>query len=450
MSAGFMRIVAGIGVLICAIPALAQSPPTEIRVVGEHAAIHGDTAELAGQLALVDAQRKAWQAALLQLQGRPDVRTLKLTPVQLEAYTAVILETEEQPARSSAANRTQVPLTARFDANGAARRMADLRSDQDASLAIVSTWSQNQRLHQQLADQSRLRAAEKADAAARLAEQQHHTARAATVKYLVARAFAAMARTELATVGGRTVSERGRERAQHLANLARALAPDSSDVHTLLGDLQVDAEQPEAAEAEYRQALIGNEASSAVHVKLAEALRLQGKFADAIAELREAIRLNPASAGAHTDLGLILRAQGDLEQSVAEYREAIRLDPDWFDAHNGLAVAYANQKRLDLAVEEFRELTRIDPDTTIGYYNLSIALADLDRDVEAAAALREVIRIFPNHYNARYNLGELFRLEGKFDESANQFKEYVRLAPDTPQNQRNLRRARQFIQDFST
>jgi hypothetical protein len=29
------------------------------------------------------------------------------------------------------------------------------------------------------------------------------------------------------------------------------------------------------------------------------------------------------------------------------------------------------------------------------------------------------------------------------------FREYVRLAPDTPQNQRNLRRARQFIQQFS-
>jgi TolA-binding protein len=73
----------------------------------------------------------------------------------------------------------------------------------------------------------------------------------------------------------------------------------------------------------------------------------------------------------------------------------------------------------------------------------------MDRDVEAAAALREVIRIYPDHYNAHYNLGEMFRLEGKFDESAKQFREYVRLAPDTPQNQRNLRRARQFIQQYS-
>ena len=95
------------------------------------------------------------------------------------------------------------------------------------------------------------------------------------------------------------------------------------------------------------------------------------------------------------------------------------------------------------------EIIRIDPDSTIGYYNLAYALADLDRDVESAAALREVIRINPNHYNARYNLGELFRLEGKYDDSVKQFREYLRLAPETPQNRRNIERAKGFIEKFA-
>ena len=142
-------------------------------------------------------------------------------------------------------------------------------------------------------------------------------------------------------------------------------------------------------------------------------------------------------------------AETELLPYLDRYREAIRIDPDWADAHNGLAVTFARQGRADLAVEQFREVTRIDPDSTIGYFNLATALADLDRDVEAAAALREVIRIYPDHYNAHYNLGEMFRLEGKFDESAKQFREYVRLAPNTPQTQRNLRRARQFIEQYS-
>jgi Flp pilus assembly protein TadD len=80
---------------------------------------------------------------------------------------------------------------------------------------------------------------------------------------------------------------------------------------------------------------------------------------------------------------------------------------------------------------------------------MATVLANLDRDVEAAAALRQVIHINPNHYNARYNIGELLRLEGKFDDSAAQFREYLRLAPDTPQNRRNINRARQFVEKFT-
>jgi len=41
------------------------------------------------------------------------------------------------------------------------------------------------------------------------------------------------------------------------------------------------------------------------------------------------------------------------------------------------------------------------------------------------------------------------RLEGKFDDSAAQFREYLRLAPDTPQNRRNINRARQFVEKFT-
>src|SRR6185369_17594358 len=98
------------------------------------------------------------------------------------------------------------------------------------------------------------------------------------------------------------------------------------------------------------------------------------------------------------------------------------------------------------AVKEFREIVRVDPDSAMGYFNLASALANMDEDQESAAALREVVRINPNHYNAHYNLGELFRLEGKFDDSVKQFNEYLRLAPDTPQNQGNIRRAKDFVQ----
>ena len=389
-------------VLNIAIVAREQSPAT------------GDTA---AQLAAMDAQFKAWRTAATQLLGRADVKALRLKPVEVEAYTAVIIATSEP----------------RVDLADAARRMARLHKDQDATDDIVDTWTGMQQLHQQLARSS--------------APERARLLTALQAKHLAAQASAALARTEESAVGGRAPTAEGRDRAKQLADAALTLAPDSPDAHEVMGDLFIDASEPEAAEDEFRKALLGDDSAS-LRTKLAEALRLQGDFDEAIAELRKAITLEPRSARAYSGLGLALRAQRNLSESTTAYQEAVRLDPDLIDAHNGLAVTLANQGKLAEAVAEFREIVRVDPDSAIGYYNLAYALADLDRDVESAAALREVVRINPNHYNARFNLGELFRLEGKYDESVKQFREYLRLAPDAPQNRRNIERAKGYIQKF--
>jgi tetratricopeptide (TPR) repeat protein len=390
-------------VLNIAIVARAQPPAT------------GDTAK---QLADMDARFKAWRTTATQLLGRADVKALRLKPVEVEAYTAAILADEPR---------------ARVDLADAARRMALLHKDQDATDDIVETWTGMQQLHQRLARSS--------------APERARLLTALQAKHLAAQASAALARTEESAVGGRAPTAEGRDRAKQLADAALTLAPDSPDAHEVMGDLFIDASEPEDAEDEFRKALLGDDSAS-LRTKLAEALRLQGDFDEAITELRAAIKLEPRSARAYSGLGLALRGQRNLPESTAAYQEAIRLDPDLIDAHNGLAVVLANQGQLNEAVAEFREIIRIDPDSAIGHYNLAYALADLDRDVESAAALREVVRINPNHYNARFNLGELFRLEGKYDESVKQFREYLRLAPDAPQNRRNIERAKGYIEKF--
>jgi tetratricopeptide (TPR) repeat protein len=376
------------------------------------------TTDAVSQQARVDAQFKMWRTTATQLLARAEVKALRLKSVEVEAYTAVILDAEPR---------------ARVDLADAARQMALLHKDQDATYDIVDTWTGMQQLHQKVA-----RAA---------APERARLLTALKAKHLSAQASAALARTEESAVGGRAPTAEGRERAKQLADAAVALAPDSPDAREVMGDLFIDASDPESAEDEFRKALIG-ENSAALRTKLAEALRLQGDFDEAITELRDAIKLEPGFARAHSGLGLALRALRNLPESTAAYEEAIRLDPDLIDAHNGLAVVLANQGKLNEAVAQFREIVRVDPDSAIGYYNLSYALADLDRDVESATALREVVRINPNHYNARFNLGELFRLEGKYDESVKQFREYLRLAPDAPQNRRNIDRAKGYIQKF--
>ena len=69
---------------------------------------------------------------MTQLLGRADMKALRLKPVEVEAYTAAILADEP---------------TARVDLADAARRMALLHKDQDATDDIVDTWTGMQQLH---------------------------------------------------------------------------------------------------------------------------------------------------------------------------------------------------------------------------------------------------------------------------------------------------------------
>lgn len=434
-----VKILAGLFVLTVAASAHAQTSPIAIDVTGEHRMTNSETPDSAKQLARIDAQRRAWSTASTRLQTRDDVKAMRLTPIEVDAFTAVLLELQEQPAQTAstaARGPVQVRLRSQMDGNAIVQRIALVRKDQDATFDLVEAWSEMQRLHEQLAKEPQ-------------AENQLKTVVALNAKHLSARATVALARTEPSAVGGRASSDEGRFKAEQLANEALALAPDSPDAHDVMGDLFLDDLDPVPAEEHFRKARSVEPDSANGRTKLAEALRLQGRFDEAVDELKEALRIDPKSARAHSGLGLALRGQQLTKEAITEYREAIRLDPDLIDAHNGLAVMLAGQGQLEEAVAQFREIVRVDPDSAIGYYNLAYALADLDRDVESAAALREVIRINPNHYNARYNLGELFRLEAKYDESVKQFKEYLRLAPDLPQNRRNIERAKGFIEKFS-
>jgi tetratricopeptide (TPR) repeat protein len=407
--------------------AFAQSASLPLRAEVRVAA--GDNSPDARQRAAIAAHRLLWRDAAARLQARADIKAAQLSAAKVSAYTAALLEVSEQNAtaassavssRSAAANR--VGVTATMNVAELTMRMLKLRKDQDTTFDLLAAWADLQQLQDPRAFQVRL---------------------------LTAKASAAMARTEPATIGGRAPLPDSRKRARALVDKALALSPGAPYAQLALGDLFIDEQKAVEAEAEYRKAVGGLPDSSEAHRRLAEALRLQGDLDEAAAALGTAIRLDPKSARAHTDLALVHRGNGQNKEAIAEYRKAIALDPDLIDAHNNLAITLASERQLEAAVAEFREMTRIDPDSASGYYNMATVLADLDLDVESAAALREVIRINPNHYNAHYNLGELFRLDNKYDDAAKQFKEFLRLAPgDTAAGRRNVERAKLLIEQF--
>ncbi len=424
-------------ILIVAWPANAQSGSKSIQLdaTGEYRTAASDSIETGNQLAVVIARRSVLISAMAGLRNDEAMKAVRLKPGQLEAFIPAILEIESSPvqtAKQGNATTHRVSVTVRLEPTVIARRLDKLRTDPNAAEALMEVSKQAETLYPLLSE-------------ARTAKEQDVLEKQLRANLWMAQAYAAIAKIEESPASNRVSSSDGRQRALQLAESAVQLEPSLPEAHLLHGDVLTELSQIPMAESAYRQAVSLAPTSSRAHVKLADALRQGGKTPGAVAELREAIRIDPNSAIAHSDLGFVLDDRRSAAESMTEYREAIRLDPDLVEAHNYLAIALARQGKFPEAVDEFREIVRIDAESVLGYYNMAIALADMEKDAESAEALRSAVHYNPNHYNAHYNLGELFRLEEKYDEAVTQFKVYLRLAPATPQSQRNIQRATEFV-----
>jgi tetratricopeptide (TPR) repeat protein len=171
---------------------------------------------------------------------------------------------------------------------------------------------------------------------------------------------------------------------------------------------------------------------ASAHYSLGNALRGQGKLAEAIAAWREAIRLQPDYALAHNNLGAALSGQGKLAEAIAELREAIRLQPDDAAAHGNLGLALRGQGKLSEAVTEYREAIRLRPDDAAAHYGLGNALRDQGRAVEAVTELREAIRLRPDFAAAHCNLGIVLQRQGNFREALDELSKGHELGSKRP------------------
>jgi tetratricopeptide (TPR) repeat protein len=121
----------------------------------------------------------------------------------------------------------------------------------------------------------------------------------------------------------------------------------------------------------------------------AQALVEAGEPDAALADYRQCVALAPQHAWAHLNLGNALRAKGQPEEAIAEFREAIRLKPDLAEAHYDLGVALAGKGRVDEAIAEYREAIRLKQDYAEVYCNLGDSLLKQGDYVDSLAMYRK-------------------------------------------------------------
>jgi tetratricopeptide (TPR) repeat protein len=148
------------------------------------------------------------------------------------------------------------------------------------------------------------------------------------------------------------------------------------EAENALGSLSFARKEYGAAVDRFKTALAGDPDLEAAHYGLAQALRAEGKTADAQIEFRQAAALiqrqSDAIRSSHlSNESLDLAKKGDFRGAIRSAREALVLQPDNAIAHYNLGLLLADSGELGSGILELRKAISLAPLESSFYVNFS-------------------------------------------------------------------------------
>lgn len=185
-------------------------------------------------------------------------------------------------------------------------------------------------------------------------------------------------------------------------------APDSAEMHMIMGnELGRQGDHSNSA-VQYREALKLNPSLPGSHFELAEQLRTAADpalNAQAEDEYKAAIKVNPNDALSWRQLGGIQQAKGDFKAAEEDYRKALGLQPRDAESKTGLAIVLISTGKTEEATGLLESAIKDDPTNLAAHFRLSTLYRRAGR---AADAQRELDTF--NHYqDVKNKLGKIFK-----------------------------------------
>ena len=194
---------------------------------------------------------------------------------------------------------------------------------------------------------------------------------------------------------------------QALISMAIA-APDSAQLHMMMGDQLVLQGDSDNAIIQYHEAIRLNPRLPGVHFELA--VQLKGSSdpalrAQAEHEFRTALSVNQADEKAWRGLGEIMAEKGDFPGAKEDYTKALALFPKDSDAETDLAKLLAANGDTKTATSLLESAVRDDPTNIVAHYQLSAVYRKAGRTVDASHEMDQFA-----HYKAlKDGLGKVFQ-----------------------------------------
>ena len=180
----------------------------------------------------------------------------------------------------------------------------------------------------------------------------------------------------------------------------------------------------------WRDAIGKNPDAWMPHFNLANRLRIEEQFDDAVIYYAQTIQIKPDYAQAYNDLGHALLKTGRFDEAIERCRRALELDATICGAHNNIGIALLEQGRSDDAIERFRAATECNHADPEGHFNLALALHRHGRPEEALGHYRQCLSLQPDHAEAHYNLGLILQARSDPEQALVHYLQAIQAQPN--------------------
>ncbi|WP_426687242.1 sulfotransferase [Rhodanobacter ginsengiterrae] len=157
------------------------------------------------------------------------------------------------------------------------------------------------------------------------------------------------------------------------SSLARALAlaPESTEVHRLIGIAALMGNNAPKAIGHLRRALAGSPDDPTLNMNLGSALIETGESDAGLGYLQRSCELTPESASAWYNLGKGLQFCAHMERARDALQRALTIQPGYLQARNTLAAVLASLGDTPAAVATHRQTLRQHPDCATAWFALA-------------------------------------------------------------------------------
>ena len=196
-----------------------------------------------------------------------------------------------------------------------------------------------------------------------------------------------------------------------------------------------------------REALTRDPGLARAHVRLGQALEMEGKDDQAAEEYRIAMKVSPVLHEPHILLAKLHYRAGRLDQAILETRAALALVPANGEFRRGLTALYEESGRTAdaLAVEE--EYTKLAPTSLRAWDDYGGALVRARRLPEAKKAFERGLAIDAHDIVALTNIGAVALLGKDYEGAEAVYRRLLETAPESADGHLGLGHALMYLGD---